>query len=142
MFDRFEFYVMNYDWNKKEVFMYNIFNNIVVNEWTLKAIKKYIRSPKKYKYYDWHLKDNLYGFEALCKEIRSILMYQLRSRVEYEIEVGDAYEDDINKFERWDCFQQCEPNIPVIARECIYQYKQYLKEKKNDNIKHRDDNER
>lgn len=134
MFDKFEFYVMNYDWNKKEVYMFNIFNNINVNEWTLKEIKKYVRSPKKYKYYDWHTKEYIYGFEGLCKELRSILMNQLWSRVEYEIEVGDAFEDDINKFEKWDCFKQCEPNIPVIARECIYQYKQYLKEKKNEQL--------
>lgn len=133
MFDGFKFYVMNYDTNKKEVYMFNIFDNINVNDWTLTEIKKYVRSPKKYKCrVHWDNSEYLYGFEALCKELRSILMNQLWSRVQYEIEVGDAFEEDINKFEKWDCFKQCEPNIPIIARECIYQYKQYLKEKNNE----------
>ena len=32
--------------------------------------------------------------------------------------------------EKWDCYKQCELNIPMITRECIYQYKQYIKNKK------------
>ena len=47
---QFEFYVLNYDTNKKKVINYNIFNNINVQEWTEKEVRKYLRSPKKYKH--------------------------------------------------------------------------------------------
>ncbi len=39
----FEFYVLNYDFNKKKVVNYNIFNNIRVQEWTERAVKKYLK---------------------------------------------------------------------------------------------------
>jgi hypothetical protein len=58
-------------------------------------------------------------------------MWQEWSRVEYEISVGDAFEDDLDNFEKWDCYQQCVPNIPMITREVIWQYKQQIKERKN-----------
>ena len=44
---QFEYYVLNYDFNKKKVVNYNIFNNIRVQEWTERAVKKYLRAPKK-----------------------------------------------------------------------------------------------
>ena len=121
----FEYYVLNYNNNKHCVENFNIFNNIHVQEEVEKAVKRYLRSPSKYTYYHTTLK----GFDALCDEIRSIIQWQEWSRVQYEISVGDAFETDINKFEKWDCYAQCEPNIPIIAREVIYQYKQQIKEK-------------
>lgn len=126
---QFEFYVLNYDFNKKRVINYNIFNNIMVNEWTEKAIKKYLRSPSKYKY-ERYSQNAIYGFEALCEEIRSIIAWQQCGRREYEISVSDAFETDVEEFEKWDVYEQAKPNIPIIARECIYQYKQQRKENK------------
>lgn len=157
----FEYYVMNYDFNRKKVYMFNIFRNHYVKERTEKAIKKYLRSPSKYKYIKQYKNPYLnqdeiaiYGFEALCAELRMILMNQFWSRREYEISVSDAfiYEiydivRDLDKYtnidelkmeltkqnernarlEKWDVFKELESNIPIIARECIYQYKQYLK---------------
>ena len=125
---QFEFYVLNYDFNRKCVINYNIFNNIRVNEWTEKAIKKYLRSPKDYKYESYGKR--LYGFEALCEEIRSIIAWQQCGRREYELSVSDAFETDIENLEKWDVYEQAKPNIPIITRECIYQYKQNLKENK------------
>ena len=46
---QFEYYVLNYDWNKKCVEHFNVFRNINVQERTEKEIKKYLRNPKKYK---------------------------------------------------------------------------------------------
>lgn len=163
---KFEYYVLNYDWNHHKVEHFNIFRNSRVSEWTEKAIKKYIRSPKKYKYVTQYANEFLgreevaiYGFDALCAELRSILMNQLWSRREYEISVSDAFtyevsdiadalddydnldelKEDIKKIanknpklEKWDAFWQCDLNIPMIARECIYQYKAQMKEKKNE----------
>lgn len=151
----FEFYVLNYDVNLKKVVRFNIFNNINVQQETEKEIKKYLRSPSSYKY---EARNNsvYYGFEALCKEINGIIKWQEWGRTEYEISVSDAFItelsdvvasiDDYNtieelkkdlievnnrtpKLEKWDCYMQCEKNIEVITRECIYQYKKQIKNK-------------
>ena len=132
---KFEFYVLNYNWNKKCVENFNIFNNITLNDAVEKEVRRYLRSPKKY-YYMKHglwVGENtyIYGFNGLCETIKSIIMWQEWSRVEYEISVGNAFEDDLENFEKWDCYKQCIPNIPMITREVIWQYKQFLKEKKD-----------
>ena len=131
---RFEFYVLNHDFNKKKVINYNIFNNILVQERVEKAVKKYLRNPKKFKYiiqYENKFLEReeiaIYGFDALVKEINSIIHWQEWGRCEYEISVGYAFETDCNKLEKWDCYQQAKPNIEMITREVIYQYKQQLK---------------
>ena len=132
---QFEYYVLNYDCNKKKVENFNIFRNCLVQEHTEKAIRKYLRSPKNYKYVVQHKNDFLgreeiavYGFDALVKEIDSIIAWQERGRREYECSVGDAFTTDCNKLEKIDCYMQAKPNIPMIARECIYQYKEQRKE--------------
>ena len=124
---QFEYYVLNCNPNTKNIEPFNIFRNCYVQEYTEKAIKKYLRSPKNYKY-ERYGEDTLYGFEGLCKEIERIIQWQEWSRREYEISVGDAFEKDCNKLEKWDCYMQTKPNIPMIARECIYQYKEQRKE--------------
>ena len=124
---KFEFYVLNYDFNSKRVENFNIFNNILLNKETEKIVKKYLRSPKNFKYDDYFNKQVLFGFEGFCKELERLIMWQEWGRREYEISVGDAFEDDLEKFEKWDCYMQCKPNIEIIAREVIYQYKQQNK---------------
>lgn len=124
---QFEYYVLNYDFNKQQVEYFNIFRNIHVQECVEKAIKKYLRSPKSYKYERYCEGESIYGFDGLCADIERTIMWQEWGRREYEISVGDAFEDDCNKLEKWDCFMQAKPNIPMIARECIYQYKEAKK---------------
>jgi hypothetical protein len=128
---QFEFYVLNYDFNKKKVINYNIFNNIRVQEWTEKMVKKYLRNPKKFTYESYNKDEEaIYGFDALVKELDRTIAWQERGRREYEISVGDAFETDCNRLEKWDCYQQSKPNVEMIAREVIYQYKQQLKSKR------------
>ena len=133
---QFEFYVLNYDFNKKKVVNYNIFNNIRVQEHTEKAVRKYLRSPKNYKYVVQHKNDFLgreeiaiYGFDALVEEIDRTIAWQEYGRREYEVSVGDAFTTDCNKLEKIDCYYQSKPNMKIIAREVIFQYKKQLKEK-------------
>ena len=156
---QFEFYVLNYDFNKKKVVNYNVFNNILVQEHTEKAVRKYLRSPKNYKYVVQHKNDFLgreeiavYGFDALVKEIDSIIAWQERGRREYEVGVGDAFITEIRdivrevergsltndnlydelkktdqhnaKLEKWDAYLQAKPNMAIIAREVLRQYKE------------------
>ncbi len=129
---QFEFYVLNYNWNKKCVENFNIFNNINLNDAVEKEVCKYLKSPKKYYYTKHGLYYNkyIYGFDGLCETIKSLIMWQEWARREYEISVGDAFEKDIDNLEKWDCYQQCVPNIPMITREVIWQYKQQNKKEK------------
>lgn len=127
---QFEFYVLNYDCNRKKVINYNIFNNIRAQEWTEKAVKKYLRSPKKFKYESFSNNQVLYGFDALVREIESIIRNQCWSRREYEISVSDAFTTDINSLEKWDVYQQARPNMEIIVHTVIRQYKEQLKKEK------------
>ena len=157
---QFEYYILNYDTNKKKVTPYNIFRNINVQECTEREIRKYLRSPNNYKY-DSFFKDEeaVYGFDGLCKRFEQILRHEEWSRCEYEIAVGGIFITELSdivrevergeitvdevyeeiqkknkrnsKLEKWDCFQQTQKNIPMIMRECIWQYKQQNKEVKD-----------
>ena len=131
---QFEFYVLNYDFNKKKVVNYNIFNNIRVQEWTEKEVRKYLRAPKKYKHIVQYENKFLgreeiaiYGFDALVEEIDRTIAWGERSKREYEIGVCDAFETDINKLEKWDTYSQAHPNAEIIAYTVIRQYKEQLK---------------
>ena len=133
---QFEYYVLNYNPNAKKIEPFNIFRNCYVQEYTEKAVRKYLRSPKNYKYVVQHKNDFLgreeiavYGFDALVKEIDSIIAWQERGRREYECSVGDAFTTDCNKLEKIDCYYQSKSNMKIIAREVIFQYKKQLKEK-------------
>ena len=133
---QFEYYVLNYDCNKKKVENFNIFRNCLVQEHTEKAVRKYLRAPKKFKHivqYENKLLGReeiaLYGFDALVEEIDRTIAWQERGRREYECSVGDAFTTDCNKLEKIDCYYQSKPNMKIIAREVIFQYKKQLKEK-------------
>ena len=125
---QFEFYVLNYDFNQRKIVNYNIFNNIRVQEWTEKAVRKYLRSPKKFSYTPIGKgTETIYGFDALVKEIDGIIKWQEWGRSEYECSCGYAFETDCSKLEKVDCYYQARPNVEIITREVIYQYKQQIK---------------
>ena len=131
---QFEYYVLNYNPNANKIEPFNIFRNCYVQEYTEKAVRKYLRNPKNYKYVVQHKNDFLgreeiavYGFDALVKEIDSIIKWREWSKREYEISVGDAFETDINKLEKWDTYSQAHPNAEIIAYTVIRQYKEQLK---------------
>ena len=126
---QFEYYVLNYDCNAKKIAPFNIFRNILVQEWTEKAVRKYVRSPKNFTYKSFDGKEILHGFDAFVKELDGIIAWQEHWRCEYEISVGDLFETDCNKLEKWDCYGQAHMNIEMIAREVIWQYKEQKKAK-------------
>ena len=128
---QFEYFVLNYDCNAKKIVPFNIFRNILVQEWAEKAVRKYLRSPKNFTYKSFDGKEILHGFDALVKELDGIIKSEEWSRREYEVSVGDAFEDDCEKLEKWDCYEQAKPNIEMIAREVIWQYKQQQKKEKD-----------
>ena len=129
----FEFYVLNYNSNKREVEPFNIFDNIFVEERTEKEVKKYLRSPKNYTTTKRDIDNKivtLVGFEAFCENLRSIIMCEEWSRFEYEMSVGYPFEDNADNLKKIDCYYQALPNMPIIAREVIYQAKEQSKNKK------------
>ena len=126
---QFEYYVLNYDYNKQKVEPFNIFRNIHVQECTEREVRKYLRSPKNYVYKSFDEKEEICGFDGLIKEIDSIIKWQEWSRREYEVSVGDAFETDCEKLEKWDCYGQAKPNMKMITYEVIRQYKEQKKAK-------------
>lgn len=131
---KFEYYVLNYNHNHKQVELFNIFDNWLVQEEVEKIIKKYLRSPSKYmskSFVDLYTTKYLYGFPALCEDIRRTIACQEHGRFEYEISCGYKFETDCDNLQVFDCYDQIVKNIEIITRECIYQYKKQLKEHKN-----------
>ena len=106
-YPKFEFYVLNYDINGKKVEMFNIFNNVHVYDRTLELCKKWYK--------------DMY-FDKFVKELDNIIKYEEWGRREYEISVGDAFEEDINKLEKWDCYKQAHANIETIAYSVLRKY--------------------
>ena len=128
---QFKYYVLNYNHNEQKVKPYNIFNNVYVQEYTEKAIRKYLRNPKKFTYKSFDGKEVLYGFDAFVRELDSIIQWQEWSRSEYEMSCGYKFETDCNKLQSTDCYEQCKPNMGMIEREVIWQYKQQKKKDGN-----------
>lgn len=128
---QFEYYVLNYNHNKQKVKPYNIFNNVYVQEITEKAVRKYLRNPKKFTYKSFDGKEVIYGFNAFVKELDGIIQWQEWGRSEYEMSCGYKFETDCNKLQSTDCYEQCKPNMGMIAREVIWQYKQQKKKDGN-----------
>ena len=129
---QFEFYVLNYNHNKKKIEMFNIFNNILVQEHTEKTIKKYLHSPKKFEYKPFcRDAETIYGFDALVKEIDGIIKWGEWSRYEYECSAGYVFETDCNKLEKIDCYMQAHANIENIVYTVLRQYKEQKREKED-----------
>lgn len=100
-----EWYVLNYDWNKKEVYNYNIFTNVKFN----RGITEILAS-------------NPEDFNEFVEKLDRELKYCFWSKREYEISVGDAFEEDVNKLTKIDVYSQVAPNVKQLAiyiMECI-----------------------
>ena len=129
---QFEFYVLNYNHNKQKIEMYNIFNNILVQEWTEKMVRKYLRSPKNFSHKPFNENEEvIYGFDALVKEIDGIIRWQEWSRFEYECSCGYAFETNYKKLKKIDCYYQAHANIETIVHDVLRQYKEQKKEECN-----------
>lgn len=126
---RFKYYVLNDDFNEHRVEPFNIFRNHYVNSQTIKAVRKYLRSPSKFEFKRWGSDKVIYGFEAFVETINLIIKCEEWARCEYEIMVNGLFSDE-DCAQKIDCYTQCKPNMEMIAREVIYQYKTWLKENK------------
>lgn len=114
----FEFYVLNYDCNKKRIVSYNIFNNTYVYNRTLKLCEAYF--------------DDIVDFECFVQKLDDAIRYEEWCRCEYEILVGGLFVDDVKELKKLDCYAQAHPNIRLIAEHCIDVYRQKLWEEDDD----------
>lgn len=130
---KFEWYVVNENFNKNKIEMFNIFNNWKVNEHTNKLCVDY---KKK------HM-----SFEEFTEELKQIIKWQEWSRCEYEVCVAGwpptyldkdgkricHYNNNENepiydvKMEKIDCYWQCVPNMKIIAKYVLEEYYPRLK---------------
>lgn len=115
---KYEFYVLNYDFNQKKVVNFNIFNNWPLADEATELVEQF--TDKKLTYDEFRTR--------LLKAIQ----WQEWSRREYEISVGDAFETDCTKLEKWDCYEQAKPNIEWIADMCLKRYREWKKEQKKE----------
>ena len=90
-----EWYVLNYDWNKKEVYNYNIFMNAKFNRGITEILAD--------------------DFNEFVEKLDRELKYCFWSKREYEISVGDAFEEDVNKLTKIDVYSQVAPNVKQLA---------------------------
>ena len=88
--------VLNYDFNSKKIVSYNIFNNSRFND-GLKKLK------------------GEYNPETFVEDLRQLCVYCFWSKREYEISVGDLFEEDPSAYEKIDVYDQILPNIEVLA---------------------------
>lgn len=108
----FEYYAMNYDWNKKTVYMYNIFNNVNVYSDTVKNVVRYLTDAISY--------------EEFVKELGEAIRHEMWARREYEISVSDAFDTNIDNYKKYDVWYQAKPNIETIARSVISKAKEFF----------------
>lgn len=108
----FKFYALNYDFNRKKIERFNIFDNHYVYENTLKLVVNYLGGSLDYPSFR----------DELLKRIK----HEMWSRREYEISVGDAFEDDLSKYEKLDVYFQVEQNIDVILAQVISTAKEFF----------------
>ena len=100
-----EWFVLNYDFNRKKIENYNIFRNFYFIENVKKLLEEHLT------------------FEDFIIQLDKKLRYSFWSKREYEISVGDAFEENLNKYEKIDVYSQVKPNIKILAKCIIDNYK-------------------
>ena len=95
-----KWYVLNYDFNKKKVIYFNIFTNSRF----LDCLEENLEEFK-----------NNNDYEKFKENLRTDLMYCFWSKREYEISVSDAFETNLDMYEKIDVYSQVLPNLDNLA---------------------------
>lgn len=104
-----KWYVLNHDFNKNEIELFNIFNSSKFNEGVEKLLKKYTT------------------FSNFVDELNSLAMYCFWCKAEYEIICGGLFAKNDDDFEKIDIYTQLKNNIEQLA---IYILTEYNKKKR------------
>lgn len=105
-----EWYVLNYNFNKKKVETFNIFRSV-----------RFTKGVQE-------LLDNFITFDDFVEKLKNEVKYSFWSKREYEISVGDAFcrEEELEKL---DISMQVLPNIKILAKYIIDFYNEEEVEK-------------
>ena len=98
---KLEWYALNYDFNKKKLYNLNIFNNIRFSE----SVKRDI--------YEYQM--NNFTYDEFKESIRIGLMSAFWSKREYELFIGDAFDTNIDNYEKIDVYSQVLPNLDILV---------------------------
>lgn len=90
-----EFNVLYFDFNTKELKSYNIITEDLLKEFKKKSKSLTSTTDKK-------------------KVLDDYFLYRYWSRREYELFIGDAFEEDISKYKKVDIYTQIQMNFDVI----------------------------
>lgn len=90
-----EFNVLYFDFNTKELKPYNIITKSLLEEFKKKT-------------------KTLTSTEDKKKVLDDYFLYRYWSRREYELFIGDAFEEDISKYEKIDIYKQIQMNFDII----------------------------
>lgn len=103
--ENLEYYVLNYDWNRKKLYNFNIFDSIRFSEFLEKDFEDY--------------KENGRNYETFKEEVRKDLMSAFWSKREYELFIGDAFDTNIDNYEKVDVYSQVLPNLDILVKYII-----------------------
>ena len=102
---KFEWYVLNYDFNNKCVENFNIFRSVRFVRQVAELLVKYVT------------------FDDFKDKLKDALRYSFSSKAEYEIMVGDLFVDpEKADLEKIDVYSQVKPNLDTLARYIIYKW--------------------
>ena len=109
-----EWYVLNYDFNKRKAYNFNIFNNV-----------RFLEELKRI-YIDLNC-----SFDSDIDVFKDRLMRSLRycfwCKTEYEIYVRDAFHDEDNEISKIDVYSQVLPNLDILADYIIKNEQELIK---------------
>ena len=123
-----KFYALRYDINARKVKPFNIFQNICFAKDVKRKMEQYLADPEHYEYKDYHgvVSNSIYGEEAIKKDIDISLRSEFWARVQYEMCVGDKFEQNLNNLTATDVYEQCVMNFDVLFDYILRSYKEEL----------------
>jgi len=111
---KFEWYVLNEDFNKGVIEPFNIFQNLYVLKRTNELCVEYKRKKMT--------------FADFTESLRRVIMSEEWARCEYEIVVSPLIQKHgDNKEWKIDCYEQALPNMKLIAKYVLEEYYPRLK---------------
>jgi len=106
-----KWYVLNHDFNKNEIELFNIFNSFKFNEGVEKLLKKYTT------------------FSTFVDELNSLAMYCFWCKAEYEIACGGLFAESADDLEKIDIYTQLKNNIEPLAIYILTEYNKHKRKK-------------
>ena len=102
-----EWYVLNYDFNNKKLVHFNIFNSVRFSNYLELDLMKY--------------KNGECSFDQFKDYIELDLKSAFWSKREYELSIGDAFDTNLDNYEKIDVYTQVIPNLNILVEYILKQ---------------------